>query len=560
MSALVIDEARRDAVVGMAQEDCRYDRPRDDDNDHHHATRTLEQQRAFNALHGDGGISSWERVLANAPPEKRSDLLQTALIDLYRLAAKAGVNHTDISDWGFRIGDLYSIGFDTDGLQAIIAEAIQAVISERSVSDTDSSSETATTPVTTSNATDWPTMDPAANHGLAGDFVNTILPHTEADPAGLLLHFLVSFGSVVGGAPYYLVESDKHHCNLYAVQVAESARGRKGTGAGRVRVIVETVDDGWSSDRNVSGLSSGEGLISSVRDQRTEWDDKGECWKVIDQGITDKRLLVTEAEFAATLSVMERAGNTLSSVIRNAWDSRPLQTVTKNSPLKATGAHIAIIGHITPDELRNRLRRNDMANGFANRFLFFLTKRSKLLPFGGHVDDEALAALGERLKQAVEFAKNTSRVTMTDAAAEAWAQTYPELSADRPGLLGAVTARAEAQVIRLALIYALLDSSDKIDTVHLGAAMAVWAYCDHSAQLIFGDIVGNPVADDILSALQRNPAGMTRTDISNLFGRHRTSEIGPALTLLVRLDRARSEERPTGGRPVETWFATGGRK
>jgi hypothetical protein len=184
-----------------------------------------------------------------------------------------------------------------------------------------------------------------------------------------------------------------------------------------------------------------------------------------------------------------------------------------------------------------------------------------LLPFGGHVDDEALAKLGDRFKQAVEFAKTVGHVTMTDAAAKAWALAYEELSADRPGLLGAVTARAEAQVIRLSLNYALLDRNDKIDTVHLGAAMAVWAYCDLSAQLIFGDSVGYPAADNILSALRRSPAGMTRTDISNLFGRHQTSDqIGAALTMLARSGRARFEEQQTSGRPVETWFAVGGRK
>ena len=81
--------------------------------------------------------------------------------------------------------------------------------------------------------------------------------------------------------------------------------------------------------------------------------------------------------------------------------------------------------------------------------------------------------LADRFAKAVEFAKTVGRVTMTDEAAAAWESAYPQLSADRPGLLGAVTARAEAQVIRLALIFALLDQRDTIDTVHLGAAMAV---------------------------------------------------------------------------------------
>jgi hypothetical protein len=172
------------------------------------------------------------------------------------------------------------------------------------------------------------------------------------------------------------------------------------------------------------------------------------------------------------------------------------------------------------------------------------------------VDDVALAKLAERFRAAVEFAQKAGRVTMTDEAANAWTATYEELSAERSGLLGAVTARAEAQAIRLALIFALLDSRNTIDTAHLNAAMAVWAYCDHSANLIFGDSLGDPVADDILLALRARPAGMTRTDISHLFGRHRTSDqIGAALALLLRLGRTRSETASTGGRPIETWFA-----
>lgn len=117
----------------QAQSHCRDDLCHDDDNDHHHAKRTSEQQRAFYALLAE--FASWERVLASALPENRADLLRAALIDLYRLAAKAGVNHAEISDWGCRVGELHNIGADADGLQAITVEAIQIVISEKSVPD-----------------------------------------------------------------------------------------------------------------------------------------------------------------------------------------------------------------------------------------------------------------------------------------------------------------------------------------------------------------------------------------------------------------------------------------
>jgi hypothetical protein len=116
-------------------------------------------------------------------------------------------------------------------------------------------------------------------------------------------------------------------------------------------------------------------------------------------------------------------------------------------------------------------------------------------------------------------------------------------------------------VIRLSLVYALLDQRTEIDTAHLEAAMAVWAYCDASADLIFGDRIGDPVADDILTALRRRPEGMTRTAISDLFGRNRTSDqIGATLGMLLKQGCVTFRVEETGGRPAETWSATGGSK
>jgi hypothetical protein len=246
--------------------------------------------------------------------------------------------------------------------------------------------------------------------------------------------------------------------------------------------------------------------------------------------------------------------NAQAIACRDAWDGIKLQTLTKN-PTKATGAHISIIGHITREELKTRLTRTDMANGFANRFLFALVKRSKFLPHGGHLPQGALEASRQFVNDAVNDVRGVDRVCMKDAAAKAWADAYSDLSADRPGLLGAVTARAEAQVVRLALIYALLDSSNEIDMPQLTAAMAVWNYCDESAAYIFGKATGNITADDIMAALDRTPNGMSRNNIVDLFSRNRNrSEISTALDLLRSYGLADCRVQATGGRPAEIWF------
>jgi hypothetical protein len=387
-----------------------------------------------------------------------------------------------------------------------------------------------------------PILKDAAMHGLAGQVVNTILPHSEADKAALLLHFLAGYGSVIGRKSYCQVESTRHYSNIFFACVGETAKGRKGTAWNRVRDILARIDPLWALERIQSGLSSGEGLIAAVADH--------------DGAATDRRLFVVQAEFASTLKVMAREGNTLSPLIREAWDSGSLRTLVKRDPLHVEDAHISIVAHITRDELRRCLTLTESANGFANRILWARSVRSKCLPEGGSLSDRELDALAVSLRPAVEFGRVARLLRRDDAARKLWAKVYPELSDGQPGLLGAVTSRAEAQVLRLSMLYALLDCSDEIRVPHLEAARAVWDYCEKSARWIFGDALGDPVADTILSGLRGSrDKGLTRSQISGLFERHRAAaEIEAALCLLQEKGLAHSESSETAGRSAEVWF------
>ena len=401
----------------------------------------------------------------------------------------------------------------------------------------------------------WPAaLDAAAFHGAAGEITRTIEPNTEADPAAILLQTLAAAGNLIGRGPHFRVEGDEHHANLFLLNVGDTSKGRKGTSWGQVRSLFEKVLDSWAQERVLSGLSSGEGLIWQVRDP-IYVREKGQetC---ADPGVTDKRLLVLESEFASTLRVLERQGNTLSALVRQAWDRGSLRTLTKNSAAVATDAHISIIGHITADELRRYLDRTELGNGFANRFLFCCVRRSKCLPEGG--GDIDLAPFAQRLAKIAAKARTFGRVRFDDVARAIWFQVYPDLSEGRPGLLGAVTSRAEAQTVRLALIYALLDESPTIGADHLRAALAAWEYCEASARFVFGSSLGDPVADDLLRAIRATGAtGMTRTEMRDLFKRNKSGgEIGAALELLARLGHIHSHQVvETGGRPAEVWIA-----
>jgi hypothetical protein len=403
---------------------------------------------------------------------------------------------------------------------------------------------------------EWPVLDDAALYGLANSVVMRLAPDTEADYAALLLQFLVSFGNAVGRKPYYLIEGSKHYPNLFAVLAGQSAKARKGTSADRIRQLFEIADPEWAQHRIRGGISSGEGILWSIRDP-IEKMKKGEL-VIDDPGISDKRLLLDEREYQQALAVMTRPGNTVSRIIRDAWDGRDrIESLTMNSPARVTHPMISIVSHITMEELRSALDRTSMANGYANRFLFACVRRGQLLPHGGSPNEKTISMLGKEIGETLAKARTFERIGMTPAAMTRWANLYMALSAEQPGLLGAITARAEAQTLRLALVYALTDGLGAIDVMHLNAALAVWRFCEASAKMIFGDTVGDPLADEILRALQSSLIpGITRSDLYRMFDRtHRSAAIGAALTRLLTIGKVRREQTATGGRPLETWFA-----
>jgi hypothetical protein len=76
--------------------------------------------------------------------------------------------------------------------------------------------------------------DPSSTEGerfyeLAGEIVDAIAPHTEADPAELLVTFLVEFGSACGRNAYCIADGARHYPNKYAVIVGDTSKARIGT-------------------------------------------------------------------------------------------------------------------------------------------------------------------------------------------------------------------------------------------------------------------------------------------------------------------------------------------
>ena len=383
-----------------------------------------------------------------------------------------------------------------------------------------------------------------ALYGLAGHVVRTLAPHTEAHPAAILLQFLAAFGNAAGPSPHCLVGPTRHRLNLFVVLVGESSKARKGTSWNQIERLFSEVDQPWVNTRITTARLGATGLVHALRDQ---------------QPPTDRRLLAVAEEFASILQTIKRAKGHLSSLLRCAWDNGHLRILDGSHPLHATNTHVSLIAHITERELAQHLDPTDAHNGFANRCLWTSVHRSQCLPNGGALAPGELLPIARELRQALDWAGtfSTDIVMSRDQAAEQlWEECYPDLSQARPGLFGAATSRAEAQVLRLSAIYAALDRSATITVPHLQAALAVWDYCSATASLLFGTSTGDPTADRIKLAIEQSKDGLSRKEIRGLFHGHVSSDrIQAALEQLISLGVLTQHLQPGKGRHTSVWSA-----
>lgn len=395
----------------------------------------------------------------------------------------------------------------------------------------------------------WPTLRDEALHGVAGEIVRAILPHTEADPAALLMQTLATFGAIVGRSVAFTADGAEHHLNEFIGLTGDTAKGRKGTSWNHVRRVFEPIVPAFMQTNIAEGLSSGEGLIHATRDASADG---------ADPGVADKRLLVIEGELGRPLAAMRREGNTLSAVLRCAWDGGQLRVMTRANPIRSTGAHVSIVGHVTKLELLKLLSDSDTGNGFANRFLWVCSRRSKCLPDGGQIETVDFRPMLEKMGAAVDLSHTGIALTRDEEAGRLWHAVYPQLSEGLHGLLGMVTSRAEAHAMRLASMFAVLDLDNRIREQHLKAALAVWAYCMDSAAHIFGARLGDRVADDILDALKdAGEGGMTQSELRGLFSGHKSSNrMMTALGMLASSGLVVAEPIETAGRPATRWRVT----
>ena len=411
-----------------------------------------------------------------------------------------------------------------------------------------------------------PTADPRMLHGYLGDVVRVLDPTTEADPVGVYVTLLATFGACLSPRQYTFAGA-RQTPRLWPLLIGPTGSGRKGTTWSVVREFFNDARGDHFLRHNLvhGGLSTGEGLVGLVRDRPDEVERPGKgrveqpsSWDRYD----DKRRLIVEPEFARLLATSRRDGNTLSPLLRAAWETGDLNVVTRTDPLVATGAHIVLVGHVTARELRAKVTDSDIGGGLLNRFMPFLVRQSKDLPLEPDGDADTRSRLAAEWPHRVNAAHRRNYVRRSPEGDALWrdhlygALKVPE--AEEESVVGELLVRGHAYVMRVALLLALIDDSPSIGPEHLLAAAALWSYSSACTRAVWAG-TGEGDADKLARHLAAAAdEGVTRSQASRLFSGHRSSDdIDKLLEGLVAEGRAKETTRSTGGRPAKVYVWCG---
>lgn len=336
-----------------------------------------------------------------------------------------------------------------------------------------------------------PEVSPVVFAGMLGRAVRTLIPHSEADPVGILAALLSAFSAAIGNGPRVHYGTQTQTLSVWTVLIGATGMGRKGTATRAALDIVRTALPDWSKATILEGCpQSGPAYVSTLAEM-------------------NGAAFMLEEEFADLLKVSARY-KSMGKALRRSWEGASISNRTKEAVIHVDAPHVAIVGNVTPTEWTTSIGKADRAGGTLNRFIPLYVERSKKIKLSEQISADDWAALirplAREFRQAVKVARDIDEVTVTPAALALWDDKLSELidslSIGREAM-EQFAARAADYVWRLSALYALADQREEISTDDLQAAVGLVTYVCDSVMYLTPELSGGQSQESLALKIEQ---------------------------------------------------------
>ncbi len=411
----------------------------------------------------------------------------------------------------------------------------------------------------------WPRMPEAAFYGLAAMLTQIIgEENCEADWGALLVTVLTSAAACFGAECTLRLRSNDYPARLYTALISTSP-AHQGAAFRSVREVFMAAQNSSRARRKFAAatlgyeqLVTGDDFIKMILDIAHE-DDGEPTGPVLLEDKASPHRLIAIRQFGPTLNNIRRSNSPLGPMLSEAWYSAEFNLIDRSRTRIPARAHVCLLGQVPLDVLRTMRQDDPGFNATCSQFLWTLMRPREAVWSPESTDREKLTGLTGRVASTIGYARKQKRVHLSAESEEMWRrELYPQLAQEPPGVVGTICSLGSEMVLRLSLVYALLDESALVLPAHLRAADAVWRYCRASVRYIFGQTARATLDKRIRNALSSGPK--TQSELHRHFGNNFAIEVLVAALSELQA-RGLVEWSTTGGgpgkgRPVTTWTLT----
>jgi hypothetical protein len=390
-----------------------------------------------------------------------------------------------------------------------------------------------------------PDVDTAMFNGPIGEITAALDEHTEGSRVGVLVSLLAGFSAYLGHGTKVQTDKGLSPLSFWPVLVGVTGQGRKGTATGIAMNVLKSAFKTWADTNIVVACpATGLGFLGEL-EERT------------DDSHNARPTLFLEEEMGIFIDAAKR-DTKIGGFLCKAWDGSDLRHRSGTTDLVVKNVHTSWIGHVQPKNWGAISGSKDATRGTYNRFFPVAVERSKTLPmFGGTDPTDVIREQGRRLRSLARDAREVDRVTVSAGVAEVFeAKHRPACESLITGNeeLAQMSERAMAYMVRLAALYALIDSRDEIEVEDFDAALALVKYSVDTVVNVLPDAGGDRITTKISEALQAERE-MSRMELWDVVGRNNVSARDLSNALLA-LPQVQEKTVPTKGRPstVYTWI------